>query len=307
MCLILNSCNIKSNQIGGQQIKSDSKFFQEYPKLKEQEAWPKIINLGLQSINTGNLTPEEQAVVNLRLASCYHYIGKFEMAAKIAENARKYLESSDNIDLLGRSYYLLSASYRSISLKAPSPDKQKKFTKIAHEWIDRALTLTDNSKVKNFTKAKIYFNAGALEQDVDHNNKKACEYYLKAMKIFAEEPHAKDDYDRTAIRYLRSQLELGNLNAAELKAKELAKTIDLDSKTGVHLLQLQSKISFQKDTFHESYNYVEQALDIALRKGLKTDIDRLEILKQTIIKKEPTVQSSSLKLQSSLKTSGMAK
>jgi hypothetical protein len=55
-------------------------------------------------------------------------------------------------------------------------------------------------------------------------------------------------------------------------------------------LLLQSKVSFAKGNYHESYAYVMQALELAQKKDMKLDVKRLAELKQAIIEKDPRVE-----------------
>lgn len=97
------------------------------------------------------------------------------------------------------------------------------------------------------------------------------------MKVFSKD---SDSYNRSAIRYIRCLLELEKIDLAISNINTLTKSVKIDSKTGVHLLQLQAKISFQQGKFQECNAYIDQALPIAKFKAMITDIQRLEDLKQ---------------------------
>ena len=282
LCLVLNSCSTYNKDITtppNQEFSFRDEFFANYDRLKQKEAWHEIIELGSKALNYNDLTSEERAKINLRLASSYYYIGDYKNGAISADNGR--IGSTNNLDSLARSYYLLSACNRAMSLKTTN-EKTSNYPEIAHEFIDKALALVNNHSVRDFTRAKIYFNAGALAQDVDANFLDASKYYLKAMEIFAKNPDNKDAYNRTVIRYIRSQLELGNVRLADIEAKELARTINKNTRTGVQLLELQSKIALRQGKFQKSYQKIEQALELAQKKGMKADIERLEKFKQNI-------------------------
>ena len=99
-----------------------------------------------------------------------------------------------------------------------------------------------------------------------------------------------DDYNRTAIRNIRCKLELGQLNAASVAVETLSKWIDKSTRTGVHFLQLQSKIAFKECNYAASYDFANQALKIATSKNMEDDIKRLEQLLRDILLKDPSLK-----------------
>ncbi|MEI6187163.1 MAG: hypothetical protein WCP46_01500 [Alphaproteobacteria bacterium] len=237
-----------------------NEFESSYHTLKEQENWQEIIIKGIRTINNDALTNEEKSLIYARLASCYFYLGNYEEARKAALEGFKL--AGDDPNLLGRSLYLQSAIYRAT--------KQQE---LAFKMIKKALELTNNPKMNEYVKAKIYFNAGALHQDLFNQSELASQYYKQAMKIYKE---YSDDYCRTAIRYIRCLVELGKLN----EAKEFFENLQVKegSKTFVHLLQIKGKICLKEGDNEKGLLYLNQALAIAQSKGMVKDAERLNEL-----------------------------
>ncbi|GFR05493.1 uncharacterized protein TNCT_117071 [Trichonephila clavata] len=164
---------------------SVEKFFQEYDALKESEDWKGIIDIGLKALEDSKITNENLALIKCRLTSCYYYLGQFEEALKVAKGTLEGATQADKKELQARSLYLISAIYRALFLKASEEEKtEQKYKESASENIERALKLLSDHDVSDFTKAKVYFNAGALEHDVNVSLGSALEHYSQAMKLF---------------------------------------------------------------------------------------------------------------------------
>ena len=250
-------------------MREQHQFFVDYDQLKQNENWREIIRLGLDAIKLESITDKAKSRISSRLASCYYYLGDVAMALEQANHA--IATASGDINLLGNSYYLLSAFNRALSTIA----KKQPYYNDAHNWIKAALELVNNPKITPGVKAKIYFNAGALYHDVDGELQSACFYYLKSMKIIT----VGDDYNRTKIRYIRILLELNDLDKTVQQAGELEKQIDLNTKTGVHFLQLQANIHFKLCDFVQCFKYIDQALVTAADRNMLEDVKRLQELK----------------------------
>jgi tetratricopeptide (TPR) repeat protein len=293
--LIVGACTkpdtglVDNNTIkSGVEIKS--KFFDKYKKLKTEESWQEIIDLGLIEINSGKLTREEISQIRLKLASCYYYLGNYQETINQAQQASEALITSKNIDSLARSYYLVSAGYRALTLAAITESKKYDYYKKSKSWIDKAILISTDNAAEDFTRAKVYFNAGALQQDVKANYSEASKYFVQALSLLAKNNDYQDDYNRTAIRNIRCLLELGNILTAEQQAQNLTKKIAKETRTTVHLLQLQSKIAFEKGNYYESHAYATKALKIAKTKSMSVDVQRLEALIKDIINQDPNIK-----------------
>lgn len=256
-------------------LSQKKQFFEQYAQLKKQENWRDIIELGNQALSI-DLTDTQKALVCNRLTSCYFYLGQYADALESSKIAFSNAKASGDIEQQARAIYLISAVYRAQKNKEES-----------RKYIDTALKFT-NKNISDFTKAKIYFNAGALEQDLDNNPEKASKSYSIAMSYF--EP-GSDDYARTAIRNIRCFLELGKISIAKLESERL--TIDPNTKTFVHFLQLKSKIDIAQERYGEAYQRASQALEIAKAKDMTQEVERLKSLISDTFEKYQNVISAS--------------
>lgn len=266
--------------------KEDEPFiFKHYYNLKSQEQWQKIIDISFYSMDIDNFSNQEAALIHLRLASCFYYLGNFKETSLRAKKALELLQKTKEYDLLARCYYLLSASYRTMALNSNNMQINQcnaEFVTKAHEFINKALLLIqdNNFNIKSFTKSKVYFNAGALFHDVDKNTKQALIFYEQSTDFLSKD---KDDYHRIEIRRIRCLLEEDRIEEAFKETLKLEKYIDLRTKTGVHFLQLQAKIAFADKKYKKALYYTNEAIAIAKQKNMKLDIKRLEDLKEKIL------------------------
>lgn len=146
-------------------------FFMNYDIFKASEDWAEIIDLRNSALSKG-LNSKDNALINSRLASSLFYLGKKQEALDAATYAFGNATLAENKELEARSLYLISASHRVLGL-----------VEEAFSFIYDALKLVDNSGVDQITKLKIFFNSGALYQDLNHNSIKAKEYYAQALEI----------------------------------------------------------------------------------------------------------------------------
>ncbi|MFN7038789.1 MAG: tetratricopeptide repeat protein [Alphaproteobacteria bacterium] len=267
-----------------------AEFFQKFEYLKQKEKWQETIELGNEALKAGPIGIDS-VKIELILASCYFYLGNINETLNLAKQILETINNlfEDQHDLKARALYLSSAAYRMLAQKAESEEGKKIYTVNSDNNINKALELTKNVKLENFIIAKIYFNAGALEQDVKNNLAQSMEYYSKAMDIFGSEKEWVDDYNRAAIRYIRCKLENGNLRTALIEAKKLSNNIDINSKTGVHLLYLIGKIYLKKEDYVRSYQCTKQAIDIANNKNMNADLAKIKELEKEILEKAPEV------------------
>lgn len=233
-------------------------FFESYETWKTVEDWNSIINDG-NKILEENLGADDNALVNCRIASSLFYLGQYKAALESANYAFGNASLVENKELEARSLYLLSASNRALGEKAEALFYINKVTPYI-EGID------------NLTKIKIWFNKGAIYQDLEHDYIKAKENYKQALDICAIERY-KDDCNRVAIRSIRATLELGDALQANKEAKML--TISLDSKTGVQFLLLKSKIAYALGDLQAAHDYASQGLSIANSKQMHKEIQIL--------------------------------
>lgn len=244
-------------------------FFMNYETLKLPENWEELVTLGNNALNEG-LNPQNNALINARLASSLFYLGKKQEALDSATYAFGNASLVENKELEARGLYLISAAHRSLGAKEE-----------ALSYIHDALAYADNKEVGQITKLKIFFNSGALYQDLNNDPAIAQTYYEKALEI-CQEINEEDDCTRTKIRSIRATLELGDAFQANQEATELTEKINLSSKTGVHFLLLRSKISYELENYADSARYSMQGLEIAQAKQMQTEVTQLKELIERI-------------------------
>lgn len=226
----------------------EENFFMQYETLQNAEDWTNIVNLRNNALEEG-LDPQNNALINTRLASSLFYLGKKQEALETATYAFANASFIENKELEARSLYLILAGHRALGAKMQ-----------AFVFIDNALGYVDNTEVTQITKLKIFFNSGALYQDLNNDPATAMGYYSKALEI-CQRINDEDDCNRTKIRSIRATLELGDAFKAAKESEEL--TINLNSKTGVHFLQLKSKIAFALNDYPSARLYASEGLNIA--------------------------------------------
>lgn len=240
--------------------------------LIREEKWEEVISYHQNLLQTESPNNCTRAEIYNVLATTYHYLGDYNNTIYFGELGAEF-STSTNQQI--RSYYLISAAYRS---KAQQKDTKPNNKEAALSWINKALRLANSPYIDDHWKSKVFFNAGALYHDVFHYKEKAKNYYIKAMKLCRKD---SDSYNRILLRFIRILLESGYIDDAQKKINELKPLIKNETKTHVHLLQLEAKISIARKQFIESRNLLEKALILAKRKNMKGEIKRLNKLLST--------------------------
>ncbi len=243
---------------------------------KHRGQWEKIRLCHLQKLKEKKINDFQKAESYNVLATNSHYLGEYDAALKYSLLAGKYAVT---INQKARSYYLTSAAYRS---KAQQKGSSKQNKANALLFINKALDLVNDSQLTDKWRAKIFFNAGALNHDLFSDITTSQKYYNSALRFF---PEGSDDYARASIRLIRSILESGDINIAKDKLKKLHRHILPQSKTHVHFLQLEAKLNMACNQYEKANVIINRALAIAKDQSLKGDIDRIEGLQVEISKK----------------------
>jgi hypothetical protein len=273
------------------EIKTETNFLSYYQKVKTEEQWSEIIAKGNEALVAETLSNKEKSEIYAILATSSHYLGQYDQTITYATQAKEYAEHRDQS---ARSLYLLSAAYRS---KYQQPNANNNDLKQADYWINEALKLEESPDLSPFTKAKIYFNAGALQQDIYKEPDKSSVFYLKSMSLFEQK---SDDYQRTAIRYIRILVESGKTITASLEIQKIYQNIGDKSKTHVHAMQLEAKIAMGQSRYTKAFQILEQAITIAKDKNMQEDTKRLAQLKNEILEHKSKEHIDALNLFSSI-------
>ncbi|OEY86378.1 hypothetical protein BIY23_04480 [Wolbachia pipientis] len=164
---------------------------------------------GLDSSKFSKKDYEYRVNISCEIISCHFYLGDHDKALKVAKDATAYTKQISNNDLKVRISYLISACYRALASKEKG-EQHEKYKKDADDYIKEACALCNKYPISQGIKIKVYFNAGALEQDLNNSPSAARKYYEQALNIL-ENPEFKDkffdNYCRTQIRYIRALLE----------------------------------------------------------------------------------------------------
>lgn len=246
-------------------------FQVRYLELKGKEDWVGIIHLGEALLQQPGTPPAAQeALIRNRLASCYFYLGCYPEALESAQKSLNVAVHQKDCEAQARALYLISAVHRVLEQKYPGKGHQARAT----ESILLAMTMPSQDAISAFTRAKVYFNAGALAQDVELDWVQAAQYYAEALRVF--DP-AGDDYARTLIRQARCFLSAGKPEEALSQAESLRS--DPNTRTGIHLLQLKAQIQLALGNPALACLYIETALQLAKSTGMARETELLEALR----------------------------
>ena len=248
-------------------------FFEEYEALKGSERWQEIIDLGINTLKDDEITGKDKVFIKAKITSGYYYLGKYteanQMAIDALENAKKVGDSNLRVSSL----YLISATCRALASKA-SGTQHEKYKKLSHDSIREALDQISNSEVCNFTKAKVFFNAGALYHDLNYSSETAEKYYQQAIELFQA---GSDDYNRCVIRNIRSMMDNKKIAADELIffTIKIENNINKETRTGVQFLQLLSMLFLNFGKYNKALEYADRALKTATAKSMQTELGML--------------------------------
>ncbi len=171
-------------------------YFQEFPRLRGEEAWEEIIGSGEKALESAS--KEEAVQIHGHLASSHFYQGNFAEAALHAALCYEIACELEDEDQEVHGLYLLSAVAR-------AEGEFNEAKSIALE----ALPLSQGE-----LRAKVLFNLGAAEMEDPQGNLTAARKYLEeAMALF----DCDEDRQRSAIRLGKIELLLGNIE----KGKEI--------------------------------------------------------------------------------------
>lgn len=252
----------------GDSTKTFSSFDAEYTKYKASNNWVEIISLGETLLATDiKMLPAEQARLRCRLCSSYFYSAKYPKMIEHGLIALGIATQEQIINLQAKALYLISAGYR-----ATSDEYNSRF------YINQALDMT-KLDIDPFIKGKIYFNAGALEQDLCKKYSIAIEHYTQAEWLFA----SGDDRDRIVLRRAQCMSFIGQVEGANNLLNTLS--IDKNSRTYVHFLQTRAKVADAEANYPQALLYIDEALSLPLINLMPKDQERLQQLKQCITNK----------------------
>lgn len=242
-------------------------FFTRYKDLKAKEKWKKIIKLGNKALKNDCNHIDSLTIHNI-LTTTSFYLSDIDGALNYGNAALKISESHTDVSANEsvRALYLLSAVYRA---------KNDKDT--ANEYIQKALIAIKDKNISDHIRAKVFFNAGALQQDLYEKPQSALEFFDAAIRLF---PQNHDDYIRTMIRIIKCIFTQNAkyLPLAESKLSEIESFIIPETKTHVHFLQLKAKICIKSDNIEEAKESLNLGIKIAANKDMKQDYDRLNSL-----------------------------
>ncbi|MDQ8039099.1 MAG: hypothetical protein REH83_01695 [Rickettsiella sp.] len=249
-------------------------FFEEYEALKSSERWQEIIDLGINALKDDEITDKDKAFIKAKSTSCYYYLGKYTEANQMATEALENAKKAGDSDLCVRSLYLISATYRALASQA-SGTQHEQYKKLSHDNIREALDRISNSEVCNFTKAKVFFNAGALYHDLNCSYEMAEKYYQQAIELFQSD---SDDYNRCVIRNIRLMMDNKRIGTADeliFFTKKIEENINKETRTGVQFLQLLSKLFLSFGKYDKALEYADRALKTAAAKSMHAELGML--------------------------------
>lgn len=232
---------------------------------KKQEQWEKITQI-IESFLSNHLdiTSQEKMPLIKELCSSYYRLGLY---TETIQSANKLYNMGDDNDpnIKATALYFMSAGYR--GLKEPEQ---------ARDHITTALNMIEQN-IEQAIKAKIYFNAGALEQDLCQNYDTAIHYYTQANALL----DSTEDHNRTNIRLAHSKALCGELG----EANQLLSQIDVEygNRTHIQFLITSAEIKGIEKEYDIALDNIQKALEMARKKQMITEVERLEKLREEFL------------------------
>lgn len=228
--------------------------FQEFPQLRDQEAWEEIVVSGEKALESAS--KEEAVQIHGHLASSYFYQGNFAEAALHAALCYEIACELEDLDQEVHGLYLLSAVARAEG-----------------EFIEaKTIALEALPLSRGEWKAKVLFNLGAAEMDDPQGNLSAAQIYLdEAMTLF----ECSDDRQRTAIRLAKIYLMLGKAEKGREILDEIIPEIQ-SKRILMHAEYLAAQIERAQGNKEEARTLAQKALIKAKDLQAKKDEMRIE-------------------------------
>src|SRR5690606_24827935 len=134
---------------------------------------------------------------NTELATIYRIVSRanfflknYDDSLKYANKSQEYALQIKDYDLVAQNYYHRSAIYRVAADNAKNSDQKIKYKNIALNELNQAVALLKKETGINLqTTATIYFNFGALLQDIEPSTtdlSDAVEYFNKAIGYYTQ-------------------------------------------------------------------------------------------------------------------------
>lgn len=253
----------------------------ETGRVKQQLAWSRkwsdIICLAVESFTGDGFDGKPLIVTSIALQ------------LRRAEDDVLKQDASQSLDDRLRNLFLLSGAYRTIATNSSLDPTYKDYCKKrATDHIRQAVEILDtNPIVRDDTRAKVYFHAGAAFHDISNDRKTAHKFYIKASELFVKEsPY----YYRTAVRDLRCLIEDNrNKEAYEMLSKF---TIGSKMKTeAVQLAYMKSKVLLLNGGYVKAFKCAMHAHEVAAEKYMITEAEMLKEIMH-IIKHEALINGS---------------
>ncbi|MCH9631716.1 MAG: hypothetical protein S4CHLAM6_00330 [Chlamydiae bacterium] len=262
-------------------------FFSKVGELKKESNWKHIVLLGQLALESNKSSLDQRGSVHATLSSSCFYLGEYDLGIEHARKCKLMGEYLDDPSHIIRGLYLISAHKRIEANLCNEPGEKRKLFKEAQTEIQKAIKYFDRCS-DEFVKAKALFNgAAAAADEPDGNLEVAVQWFRKAMDIFLK-LEKYDDYNRTTIRLAKAALLLNNHNGCY----EILKNIQLDSltqKTTVHYLYVKAQYFVATKQFSDACTTILDAIEIALELGMKTDLERLNVLLDEIKTQEGNI------------------
>lgn len=266
-------------------------YFSKVEELKQDEDWRQMVLLGELALTDKDASFSDIAKIHAQIASCYFYLGDYELCAEHANKCHLISEYLDEPNFLIRSLYLLSAHKRTLANLSQDPAEKRELFGEARSLINKAINCFDRCNC-SLLKAKVLFNGGAAHSDDPNGDLKiATCWYKEAMEIFSSLGE-HNDYARTAIR-------LGKVYLLQDRISELSTLLDqiqpnesLPQKTKVHYKYLLAQYYAHMHENQKAIPIILDAMEIADKLGMKVDIKRLQALLERVQDKPENLVNS---------------
>lgn len=264
-------------------------YFSKVEELRQEEDWRQMVLLGELALTDKDASFSDIAKIHAQIASCYFYLGEYDLCAEHANKCHLISEYLDEPNFLIRSLYLLSAHKRTLANLSQDPTEKRELFGEARSLINKAIKCFDRCNCP-LLRAKVLFNGGAAHSDDPNGDLKiAICWYKEAMEIFSSLGE-KNDYARTAIRLGKAYLLQDRINELSDLLNQIQPDL-LPQKTKVHYKYLQAQYYAHLHENQKAASIILDALEIANRLGMKVDIQRLNALLEDVQDKPEEISS----------------
>jgi|SRR3989304_5000081 len=252
-------------------------YLSQLEALKEDNQWAQITTLGEkaydESIKQGDAG--QAFLIADQLLSTYYRLGEFKKALFYGDKMELLAGKIDTPIFVVNAFYKSSAAFRGMANEAPIKEQKELFNQ-ARKLIQKSLLLlNEKCEKEKALAARVYFNAGALEEDDPLGDLGLAEDFLKKAERLFLSLAENDFHQRSSIRLGKVYLLQGKVPLARAIINGLS-IANLEKRTNMQLLYLEAQVLWEEGKQQEALNKALKAKEIALSLGARADLMRFE-------------------------------